>query len=263
MTAELGPAVQEAAYDARKKLFEFASKKMDALPDRLQSANNMIYVKDDPDRAISFDKALESLPSEGVTGTGSRIPNPSDWEFNVFSAKACEVEVDTETGQVNVLKVATAHEVGRALNPQAVESQLYGGVVMGLGFAMTEEPWIDEKTGTMLNPDLHQYRPGTILECPEIAAFTVEAEDPFFAFSAKALGNGVLIGIAPAVRAAVAHATGIWINDLPITPDKILDALYGTNKKAKDTTKSQQPFMDRPHLSSSVKAKDYIEERGE
>lgn len=263
VTAELGPAVQEAAYDARRQLFEFASKKMDALPDRLRSANDIIYVKDDPDRAISFDEVLESLPPEGVSGTGSRTPNPSDWEFNVFSAKACEVEVDTETGHVSVLKFATAHEVGRALNPQAVESQLYGGIVMGLGFAMTEEPWIDEKTGTMLNPDLHQYRPGTILECPEIAAFAVEAEDPFFAFSAKALGNGVLIGVAPAVRAAVAHATGIWINDLPITPVKILDALYGTDKKAKDSTKSQQPFMAGPHLSSSVKAKDYVDETGE
>jgi len=261
VTAELGPAVQQAAYEARKKLFEVAAAEMDTTPDQLQSANDTIYLKDDPQRAMHFEEACATLPPEGVSGTGSRTPNPSDWMFNVFSAKACEVEVDTETGRVRVLRFSSAHEVGHALNPKLVQSQIYGGIVMGLGFAMTEEPFIDAKTGVMLNPDLHQYRLGTSLECPEIIPFAVEADDPFFAYSAKGLGNGVLIGVAPAVRSAVAHATGVWINDLPITPDKILDALYG--RKTAHPPGGHSQHVAPVTGTNTMQAKDHVDELGE
>lgn len=262
ITAEMGPAVQKAAFEARKMVFELAARVLATTADRLESANNMIYIADNPGRSVSFEEVCANLPPEGATGTGSRIPNPSDWQFNVFAAKACEVEVDTETGHVRVLKVASAHDVGRTLNPKLIQSQHYGGVAMGLGFALTEEPFIDGKTGTMLNQDLHQYRLMTMPDCPEIVTFDVEAEDPFFAYSAKGLGNGTLIGIAPAVRAAVAHATGVWINDLPITPDKVLNALNGiTNPKAPGVG---LPLSARSlYKASSVEARDCVEDRGE
>lgn len=261
VTAEMGPAVQQAAYEARKKLFEFAAREMDTTPDMLDSVNNTVYIKDDPERKMSFEEVCAALPQESVSGTGSRTPNPSDWVFNVFSAKACEVEVDVETGHVEVLKFASAHEVGKALNPKLIQSQHYGGIAMGLGFAMTEEPFIDAKTGVMLNPDLHQYRMNTMLECPEIVTFNVEADDPFFAFSAKGLGNGTLIGVAPAVRAAVAHAIGVWINDLPITPDKILDALHGSGKP-KETSGLPKSLSNLTGYGA-VQPKDFVSEIGE
>ncbi len=227
ITAEMGPAVLQAAYEARSKVFEAASQMLDAMKESLESRDDMIYVKDDPQRCISFDEVCETL-QEPVKAGGSRIPNPPNYAFNVFGAKAAEVEVDTETGELRVLKVASAHEVGKALNPKLCTSQHYGGVVMGIGLALLEEPWIDHKTGVMLNPDLHQYRLPTVLETPEIVAFNVEAEDRFFAYSAKGLGNGTIIGVPSAIRNALAHALGIWLNDLPLTPDKILDALHGS-----------------------------------
>lgn len=266
ITAEMGPAVLQAADEARKKLFAVAADMLRTSADKLESANNFIYVKDEPGRALSFEQVCGTLPDEGISGTGSRIPNPTDWQFNVFSAKACEVEVDTETGQVRVLKVASAHEVGKALNPKLVESQQFGGVVMGLGFAFSEEPFIDAKSGVMLNPDLHQYRMATVRECPEIVTFNVEAEDPFFAYSAKGLGNGTLIAVAPAVRAAIADATGVWINELPITRDKILNRLYPSESRRtanSERENSSSKFLRDLSATRPIIAKDYIIEMGE
>jgi CO/xanthine dehydrogenase Mo-binding subunit len=187
----------------------------------------MIYVKSDPSRQIRFTEACEAMePDAEIRGAGSRAPNPTNVVFRTFGAQAAEVEVDVETGEVRVVKIASAHELGRALNPKLCISQHYGGVIMGLGFALLEDPAIDAKTGVMLNPDLHQYRLPTSLETPEIVAFNVEAEDPYFAYSAKALSEATLVATPAAIRNAIYHAAGIWLNSLPLTRDKILDALY-------------------------------------
>jgi xanthine dehydrogenase molybdenum-binding subunit len=97
---------------------------------------------------------------------------------------------------------------------------------MGLGYALLEDPAFDAKTGVMLNPDLHQYRTPTSLETPEIIAFNVEAEDPYFAYSAKAIGEATMVATPAAIRNAINHASGIWLNSLPMTRNKVLDALY-------------------------------------
>ncbi|MAH21418.1 MAG: hypothetical protein CMO12_01230 [Thaumarchaeota archaeon] len=226
MTAEMGPAVVQAAANARKKLFELTAQRLSAEPIELRSALGKIQVSRDQQRSMSFEEACQLIPDgEEIKASGSRKPNPKDIVFHTFGSQACEVEVNTDTGAVRVLRVASAHELGKVLNPKLVDSQHYGGIIMGIGYTLLEDPEFDSKTGIMLNPDLHQYRIPTSLEVPEILPFNIEAPDPFFAYSAKAVGEAPIVPVAPSVRNAIYHAAGIWINSLPITPDAVLKAL--------------------------------------
>jgi len=117
---------------------------------------------------------------------GSRIPNPKTHKYATFGAQSIELEVDIETGEVNILRSVQAHEWGKALNTKLVISQTYGGAPFGVGYALTEEDILDPETGKMLNNNLLQYGMPTSLDIPLIEdAFIVEDEDPFFAYSAS------------------------------------------------------------------------------
>lgn len=226
---EMGPAVLQAASRARKKLFQFASRILDVPPERLQSAHGYIYIRDQPSKRIRYEEACKNIPEgETIRAEGSRTPNPRNVKFATFGSQAVEVEVDTETGHVEVVKVATSHEFGRALNPKFCMNQHNGGVVMGLAHALFEEAVMDEKSGVMLNQDLHQYRLATSLEFPPVDAFNVEDDDPYFAYSAKGGGEGVNTPAPAAIRNAICQAIGCWINEFPLTPDRILNAIAQT-----------------------------------
>ena len=188
-------------------------------------------MRGDASRGLSFAAACALCRSRSCKTTGSRGPNPTDVVFRAFGAHAAEVEVDTETGEVQVLRFVTSHDIGRAINPKLVESQQFGAVVMGLGYGLYEEPEIDGKTGVLLNTDVHQYRTPTALETPPIETLNVEGEDPYYPYSAKPMGEAPLIGVMPAVRNAVRHALGIGIDELPMTAARILDAL-GRQRRA-------------------------------
>jgi CO/xanthine dehydrogenase Mo-binding subunit len=225
ITIEVGPATLQAAARARQRLFELAAPYLDAEPDDLVAGNERIWVRDDPGRALPFAAACALLDADEIVVTGSRGPNPTDVVFRAFGAHAAEVEVDTETGEVRVLRFVTSHDIGRAINPKLVESQQFGAVVMGLGYGLYEEPEIDGKTGVLLNADVHQYRTPTALETPLIETMNVEGEDPYFPYSAKPVGEAPLIGVMPAIRNAVRHALGVGIDTLPMTSARLLDAL--------------------------------------
>ncbi|MGI0080754.1 MAG: xanthine dehydrogenase family protein molybdopterin-binding subunit, partial [Nitrososphaerales archaeon] len=226
LTAEMGPAILQAAYMARKQVFQIASKKLGVPEAELRSALGKIYSKSRPDISTTFEEVCAEIP-EGtrIEGKGSRISNPKDVAFKTFGAQVAEVEIDTDTGAVKVLRITAAHELGRALNPKMCVSQMYGAITMGLGFAMYESPAIDSKTGILLNSDLHQYRMVSSLEMPEIVPFFVEAEDPYFAYSAKGVGEAPLVPVAAAIRNAIFYATGAKIYSSPMTPDRIIEAL--------------------------------------
>lgn len=226
LTAEMGPALVQAAYRARMQVFAMASKKLGVPETDLRSELGSIYSRSDPLTRSTFAEVCATLP-EGTTlvGKGSRIPNPRDVAFKTFGAQIAEVEVDTETGSVNVTRITSAHELGRALNPKLCHSQQRGAITMGLGFALYEGPVVDGKTGIFLNTDLHQYRTVSSMEVPEIISFNIEAEDPYFAYSAKGVGEAPLVPVAAAVRNAILFATGAEVNSTPMTPDKVIDAL--------------------------------------
>ena len=145
----------------------------------------------------------------------------------IFGAQAVEAEVDEVTGAVRVLRAWSAHDVGCAINPQMVEGQIQGGFVQGLGYALTEEMQWDE-SGRLTNPTLMDYKVPTALDTPiEINPIIVEHPEPSGPFGAKGVGEPGLIGTAASIANAVARATGKRLHRLPMTPERVLDALIG------------------------------------
>lgn len=205
---------------------------LDAKVEELQSKDGEIYVKSEPSRSVHFKTVCSRIdPDKPIRGSGSRAPNPDTPMFATFGAQAVELEVNVETGEVNILRVVSVHEFGRAINPKFCISQMYGGVEFGVGCALSEEGIFDLNTGKMLNNNLHQYRMPTSLDIPHIDTFIVEGEDPYFAYSAKGAGEVTNSPTAPAIRNAIFDAAGVWLNDMPMTHDKIIKAIYEKKQK--------------------------------
>lgn len=231
ITSEVGPAVLQAASLVRGRLCELVGARLEVSPLDLVAADERIHVRGVPERGMSFTEACALMREPEIRATGSRAPNPDDVIFRTFGAHGAEVEVDVETGELHVLRIVCSHDIGRPINPKLVESQQFGGAVMGLGYGLYEEAEMDGKTGVLLTPDVHQYRVPTALETPPIETRNVEREDAFYPYSAKPVGEAPLVGVMPAVRNAVRHALGIGIDTLPITAARILEAL-ATRKRA-------------------------------
>jgi CO/xanthine dehydrogenase Mo-binding subunit len=228
----MGPAVLQAAAEARQKLFKIAAPVLGVRVEDLRSKHGEIYSKSDPSKSIRFKAACSKIdPQAPVSGKGSRSPNPKDTMMATFGAQTVELEVDVETGRVNILKMVVAQDFGRAINPKLCVSQIYGGVEFGIGFALTEEGVYDRETGKLLTNNLHQYRMPTSVDFPLVETYLAEMEDPYFAYSAKGAGENVNAPTPAAIRNAIYNAIGVWFNDLPITPDKILNAIQGREKR--------------------------------
>jgi CO/xanthine dehydrogenase Mo-binding subunit len=189
-TPEMGPAVVQAAAEARQKLFALASPMLGAPVEEIQSKNGQIYVKRDLLHSIPFRTVCGKItPGVPIIGRGSRAPNPKEPMMATFGAQAVELEVDIETGQVTILKVAAAQDFGRAINPKLCVSQVYGGIEFGVGYTLTEEAVYDPGTGKLLTNNLHQYKMPTALDYPPVHVDLAEVEDPYFAYSAKGAGE--------------------------------------------------------------------------
>jgi xanthine dehydrogenase YagR molybdenum-binding subunit len=159
-------------------------------------------------------------------GKGERGPNPFHKTVRTCGAQCAEVEVDTETGEVTVLRVVTAHDCGRVVNPTMVDSQVYGGVMQGMGFALIEARVVDEKTGVVLNANLEEYLVPTVADLADIHNATLSMPDlEANTTGAKGIGEPPLIPTAPAIANAVYDAIGVRIRHLPITREKILESL--------------------------------------
>jgi len=225
-TASVGPAVRMAAEDARRRLLEAAAALLDASPDALEARQSIVRVRGDRDRTLTFAQIGEKLGDVMIIGNGSRGPNPDRTAMFAFGAQFAEVEVDVETGQVRVLLLVAAHDSGRIINPRLAESQLEGGILQGVGFALFEERVLDTSLGTPLNPTMHDYKIPTIADVPRIEAFFVPGADTIANHTgAKGLAEPPIIGTAAAIANAVANALGVEISELPLTPWRVLAAL--------------------------------------
>ena len=241
-----GMAVKLAAEDARSQILSAASEKLEIHPHDLDIKKGMIYVQGTPSPAMSLAdvvrfnryrkngqaimaKAHWDAPSEladKVTGRGN-----FSYGFS-FGAKAIEVEVDPGTGQVKILQVVAAQDVGTAINPLGINCQIEGAAHMGLGYALTEEMLFDPK-GRMVNDHLADYKMLTSLDMPPVESITVESRDPIGPFGAKGVGEMATIGIPEAIAAAIHNAVGVWVTDLPITPEKVWNHLPKKEKGRK------------------------------
>jgi nicotinate dehydrogenase medium molybdopterin subunit len=232
-----GNAVKLAAGEAKKALLEVATEMLDVLnPDELTVGGGLVIVKNFPERNVPIaEVAREATMVKGRPPTGDASYNPDTtlldpetghgkpYETYVFATQIAEVEVDTETGEVEVLKIVAAHDCGKAINPLLVEGQIEGGVAMGLGFGLMEEMVLEE--GRVKNPQFTDYILPTALDMPEVEVSIVEDPVSTGPFGAKGVGEPSLIPTAPAVINAIHDAIGVRIRDLPATPSKILAAL--------------------------------------
>ncbi|MCX8118036.1 MAG: xanthine dehydrogenase family protein molybdopterin-binding subunit [Desulfobacterota bacterium] len=232
-----GNGLKAAAEAAKQQLLEGVAEIFETSPSALEIREGKVFVRDEPERCLPFEKVAEAcmLRRGGapVVGTGfwvpdTELPDPVTKYGNIspaypFACQIAEVEVDTETGQVNVIRYTAAHDVGRAINPQAIEGQIHGGVAQGIGWALTEDMIL--RDGKVLNPDFRDYVMPGPLDLPPIQTILVEPVDPNGPYGAKGIGEPALNPSPAAVANAIYDAIGIRFTELPITPEKILKAL--------------------------------------
>jgi len=240
-----GNAVRLAAIDAKKKIFKFAARALEANPDDLTARGRKIFVKGEPERSIPFARAIRMALAKGepVSGEGSYWPkvdsrrewveNPSGQLSETFSfgTTIAEVKIDPETGLVDVLETWASQDVGFALNPKVIEGQFEGGLTMGgQGGMLTEYHLWDG--GRLLNPDQAEYRLPLAPDMPKINSIIVESHDPAGPYGAKEAGMSIAMSAAQAYVSAVCNAIGVPIKEYPLTPDKIIAAIEKKSKKA-------------------------------
>jgi len=237
-TFHMGNAVKNAAKDVKKQVLEIASNLFKARIGDLRIENGKIYKIQDPGRKLSISEVIQSKYRSGldIIGRGSYYPEvPSEkggmWAspsvFWMYGAHGVEVEVDTETGRVKILKVVAAHDVGKTINPVTCEGQIEGGVVHGIGTTLFEEMIIGEK-GEIVNTSFLDYKMPTALDISEIIPIIIEVTHKDGPYGAKGIGEMTLVPTAPAIANAIYDAIGVRIKDLPITPEKILNNLKKT-----------------------------------
>ncbi|MCE9601319.1 MAG: xanthine dehydrogenase family protein molybdopterin-binding subunit [Gemmatimonadetes bacterium] len=225
--ASLAPAVRMAAEDARRSLLEAAAGLLGVAPTDLETRDGRVTVRD-TDRSMTFGEVTAKLGNVMIQGQGSRGPNPQDAGIVTTGAQFAEVEVDTETGVVRVLRVVAVHDAGRIVNPTLAESQLEGGIIQGLGFALFEERRLDARSGLPLNVGLHEYKVPTHADMPVIDGHFLDGADPKANHvGVRGIAEPAIIPTAPAIAGAVADALGVEVNELPMTPWRVLAALRG------------------------------------
>jgi len=235
VTFYAGNAARLAAIDIRNQLAKIAADELEANPDDLVFQDRSIYVKGSPDKRIPFAELVRIAQlNQVVLGKATYMPKSVEWPDkktfagNVsgaysFSAQAAEVEVDRETGKIRLLKLTLGDDCGFPLNPLSTEGQAEGSASMGQGQAMLEVVHLLE--GQIFNPSLLDYKIPTVKDSPEMETHHVITNDPEGPFGAKEIGEGYIISTAPAIANAIHDALGVWLKDLPITPDKIIKAL--------------------------------------
>ena len=223
-----GNAVLGAARQAKGKLLERAAPMLEASAEDLEVRDRRIYVKGSPDKAISVADVARDAIYNYQQNCG-QITGECDWESKVVSppGQACfaEVEVDTQSGEAQVLRLVLAHDIGRAINPTNVEGQIEGGAMQGFGYALCEDFVVDTRTGETLTDSFTAYRLPSFLDLPEIEGIMIEEPDPVGPYGAKSIGESSLVAVAPAIGNAIYHAVGVRVKDLPITAEKILKGL--------------------------------------
>lgn len=233
-----GNSTRRAVADAKLKLLEVVAEKWGCKVEDIKMKDHRVFKIDDPEKNISYNEAVfmyeEKHFGRCVVGVGS-YAHEGDKDIYVkhrgnyapaysFSTAAARVEVDEETGNIDVYDFIFAHDCGRALNRRAVEGQIEGSVALGLAFACFEECVFDEN-GRMKNPSFRDYRFPTALDMPNIQTIICGEPDAEGPFGAKEAGEGSTAPVTPAIISAINRATGLKFNELPVTPEKIWRAL--------------------------------------
>jgi len=244
VTLMMGNAAVQAAERARELLAAAVARRLEVPRDGLVFADRRVFDASSPDRGVSFQEAVCLAEAQfGTIGTtGSYTPPKSAAQFKgggvgpsptySYSAAVVEVAVDQTTGWIDVPRVWIAHDIGQSVNPTLVRGQVEGSVYMGLGEALMEEQAFRRLPKRLSNalvhkfPSILEYKSPTSLDMPEIFTELIEHADPAGPFGAKEVGQGPLLPIMPALANAVYDAVGVRIDEIPVTPEKIIKALH-------------------------------------
>jgi CO/xanthine dehydrogenase Mo-binding subunit len=237
-----GFIVRKAAQKARALLLDLALNFFEGLDaESLDIQDGFVFEKANPENRKSIkDIAVLAMPMHNAVGTWTEAPivgwawhNHGIWgdALETGRPRLCrqahfmEVEVDTETGAVEVTKVVNVNDVGKAISPETIEGQMYGGTYMGVGRALTEEMVWDPQTGVLLNRNLLDYKYATIKDCVTADTIIVETQLGHGPYGSVGVGEDIATMIPALMGPAVFNALGLWIDDFPITPQKVLKAL--------------------------------------
>ncbi|MFY9316469.1 MAG: molybdopterin cofactor-binding domain-containing protein [Burkholderiales bacterium] len=243
VTIMMGNAAMEAAEKVKAQLAQAAAEQLEVVPNGLVFSQGRVFHPENTNKSMSFGEAVEFAEAKfGTLGAvGSYTPPKPPGKYKgsgvgpspAYSFTACvvEAEVDPKTGWIHVPKIWIAHDIGRTLNPVLAKGQVIGGVYMGLGEALMEEQAfrrLPEKLSQALvhrMPSMLEYKSLTALDMPEVDVALIEDPDPNCPFGAKEVGQGPLLPVMPALANAIYDAVGVRIDEIPVTPDKVLKAL--------------------------------------
>lgn len=230
-----GNATRNACKQAKATLAQTAAEFLQVPSEELTFRGRRVFCTSNPEQGLSYAELMAEMKKKGRVAVGAGAYNPKTtlldpedmsgipFEIYSYAATVVSVEVDTDTGRIQVLKVVSAHDVGTAVNIANVEGQIEGGSAMGMGFAIYEKTMVEN--GRILNPQYSKYLIPTALDMPEIYPIVVESAGEAGPFGAKGVGEPALIPIIPAIVDAVEDAIGIHFATLPITPTDVLAAL--------------------------------------
>jgi xanthine dehydrogenase YagR molybdenum-binding subunit len=222
------PAVRAAALDVKRQLLEMAAEQLKLEAGALSLKGDEIVAAGPPEKRLALKDLKPLQDRQVVVGVGYRHPHPPDKIGLPFVVHFAEVEVDTRTGEVRVLRLLGAHDSGRVMSPLSYENQVFGGMTMGIGFAMTEDRVLDRNTGRTVNANWHDYKLPTAQDIPEKpVCLPIDPHDTEInAVGAKGIGEPATIPTAAAIANAVHHATGLRITDPSINPIQMAQKLW-------------------------------------
>ena len=237
-TASITPPARTAAWRVLRRLLPEAAQHLGVAPDDLIARDGRIIVRDDPARGLAFGEVTARLRTDSISevasraddyaGFGQRYGDAATARQDLGGVQFAAVTVDTETGIIRVERVLAVQDCGRPMNPRQIESQVHGGILMGLSYALFEDRIMDRHTGRMVNPDLEQYKIAGPYETPEIDVVLLENYEANSATDAYGIAEPANIATAPAIANAVRNAIGIRMRRLPMTPAAVLAALGGS-----------------------------------
>ena len=241
-----GNSALGAAKEIKDQILKFAGNMLEAPPEILDIEDMVVVCKEDPSKNIPLEKVLRkahyALAGNTMFMTAHFYEPPSQLlsgdfkgDFSasyVWGCHGVEVEVDTDTGEVEIVNYVAAHDVGRAINPSLLKGQIHGAVLMGVGYALSEEMIFQH--GRLLNPNFSDYRILTAMDATPVEVELVETNDPSGPFGAKGVGEPGLVPTAPAIANAIYDAVGVRIHELPMTPEVVLNALRKKYGKSTD-----------------------------
>jgi len=229
-TNTVGPVVRSAAHDARAKLFAVAAPLLGAKADELDAGDGKVFVAKSPSKSLTFKQVAAKMEGEQISGHGERKKQFETFRGDLAGVQFCEVEVDVETGAVRVLKMVGVHDCGIPINSLTTESQVIGGMIQGVSWALLEDRILDRNVGTIVNPNLEAYKILMPKDMFEAVPILTEVGNGGNNTGAAGIGEPPIVPTLAAVANAIYNATGARCRTLPFTPDRVLAALAQTRR---------------------------------